>query len=670
MSVTYPIDLTTGAIATIEGALFDTMSSSATGTGTVHPFLRLQDSEQPRDGVEEAANNAPSLGGQLDAKFSTKWLSLLSLSSLAVVILPDDPLTPHNEAGQYFKFVLDVGEPGPSSLITLDEVRIFVSDQPDLYYDGVWHDASAGSVVDPTLVYDMDKTADASVLIDSKLFSGGNGKADLSLFVPVFSGGQYVYFYTKLSGAEGSFEEWGAILKANAGDVTLSGYKWEDTDGNGAWDAGEAGLAGWRINVDYTGDGVEDAYAVTDETGKYTLVIPGAQIGSTIGIWESQQDGWTVTSNSDDASNPTTFVLTSGGAAGTSGAAGPMNFGNFQLGSLSGYKYEDMNGNGVKDAEDHVLAGWTIQLFKDGLDTGLTAVTDENGLYSFGDLGPGMYTTAEVMQSGWYQTAASGAETITSGENDTEGNDFLNTRYGKLVVEKYKDLNGDGDLKDPGENVLFAGFTFKLTDLTTGTAVTVADGGAGDADMAKNGKVVFEGLLVGHEYKVEEVLPAGSPYFVTYVDNGCFIIDSSGEVEKAVFGNGRYEGLTLGYWSNKGLKSNDWDQYKPTDKFEQVFGVDLPTFKSGSKQITDAATANLTLLDALQTGGGDIAALLRQSTAALLNSVDEDVTYFYTKAQVIALVQDVFTAGGSYGLGDVETVKNLFAAQNELELFA
>ena len=78
---------------------------------------------------------------------------------------------------------------------------------------------------------------------------------------------------------------------------------------------------------------------------------------------------------------------------------------------LSGQKFADLNGNGVRDPGEPALPGWTIQL-----SNGATAVTDVNGYYYFMGLSPGLYTINEVNQPGWTQTApAGGSYNVTLG---------------------------------------------------------------------------------------------------------------------------------------------------------------------------------------------------------------------------------------------------------------
>jgi len=75
--------------------------------------------------------------------------------------------------------------------------------------------------------------------------------------------------------------------------------------------------------------------------------------------------------------------------------------------TISGIKWNDANGDGIKDAGESVLVGKTIylDLDEDGtLDVGEPNMpTDASGSYSF-TVAPGTYRVAEVVESGWQQT--------------------------------------------------------------------------------------------------------------------------------------------------------------------------------------------------------------------------------------------------------------------------
>ncbi len=90
-------------------------------------------------------------------------------------------------------------------------------------------------------------------------------------------------------------------------------------------------------------------------------------------------------------------------------------------GTIAGMKYNDSNGNRVKDPGETGLEGWTIRL--SGFDRHTqeavmrTNTTDANGNYVFTNLSPGAYVVSELNQPGWMPTT-SPLVSITLG-NDT-----------------------------------------------------------------------------------------------------------------------------------------------------------------------------------------------------------------------------------------------------------
>ena len=68
---------------------------------------------------------------------------------------------------------------------------------------------------------------------------------------------------------------------------------------------------------------------------------------------------------------------------------------------------------------------------------------------------------------------------------------------------------------------------------------------------------------------------------------------------------------------------------------------------------------NKTLLEALKTGGGKEKALGRHATAALLNAANPDVSYLFSQADIIALVQE------AYSTGKFNKIKDQLEEQNE-----
>jgi len=74
------------------------------------------------------------------------------------------------------------------------------------------------------------------------------------------------------------------------------------------------------------------------------------------------------------------------------------------LGSISGTKFNDLNGDGTKDVGEPGLKDWPIKLFDGGGGELASTKTDVNGLYSFESLTAGSYKVAEEAATGWIQT--------------------------------------------------------------------------------------------------------------------------------------------------------------------------------------------------------------------------------------------------------------------------
>lgn len=104
-----------------------------------------------------------------------------------------------------------------------------------------------------------------------------------------------------------------------------------------------------------------------------------------------------------------------------------VNFCNRGALSISGMKFNDLNGSGANESEPG-LDGWTINLEQPAGTVIKTATTTGGGFYSFDNLTPGTYIINEVLQAGWAQTypAATGTHTVVLVDSDSEDNDFGN----------------------------------------------------------------------------------------------------------------------------------------------------------------------------------------------------------------------------------------------------
>ena len=96
-------------------------------------------------------------------------------------------------------------------------------------------------------------------------------------------------------------------------------------------------------------------------------------------------------------------------------------------GIITGYKYKDVDQNGVVSGSDTPVPGWVIQLFDSGGNLISSQTTDFNGYYFFSGLAPGTYTVTEVPQAGWVMVnPASGSQTVVVSNLGVTQADFLN----------------------------------------------------------------------------------------------------------------------------------------------------------------------------------------------------------------------------------------------------
>lgn len=473
---------------TINNALFQqSLSNTSTGTGIFPAFVRIQ-----HNGTERGYNYdaAGGINPQFDEHTDAPHNRLIQLGDVPVVTIS-------GIAYRTFRLDLKESDGQTNELLSLDELRIFLtasSPVQNAYTDATNKITTADGAFAP--IYDLDNPAgvdnpntvedesDNWILLDSTL-SAGNGKGDMLALIPnsLFTGAnsQYVTLYSRFGlhgssvpGADtsASFEEWSYLtLDDGSGGltsiVTLEGQKFQDHNGNGVQDPGDGGIAGWHISVwlDSNGDGVkttdETRDIVTDAGGGWTyseavlnsvLADDGSVDGADGADWsasEVNQPGWTQTFGNAGYSGTFTAEDTVPG----------LDFGNFDNIDISGVKFYDFDADGVRDAGEPGINGWTF-----GIDTNGDTVPDvfattagdsaaTGGTFSFTNLGPGTYTVYELngLTGMWVATTSTtaGPFTASSGINVTT-HDFGNIKLaatGGFTLGFWSNPNGKAILQ-------------------------------------------------------------------------------------------------------------------------------------------------------------------------------------------------------------------------------
>ena len=188
-------------------------------------------------------------------------------------------------------------------------------------------------------------------------------------------------------------------------------------------------------------------------------------------------------------------------------------------GSISGFKFEDLDMDGMHDEGEPAWAGIAIELWKDGVLLSST-VTADDGSFVFEGLEDGEYEVREILPDGVANSAPlSVFVTVSEAQDVALEAPFLNYHIpggerGRITGTKFVDLDADGEL-DEGELGL-EGVVIRLFRVVSMPEVAVASALfagedtslVGEAMTGEDGTFSFEGLVDG-PYLVEEVVPEG-----------------------------------------------------------------------------------------------------------------------------------------------------------------
>ncbi len=273
----------------------------------------------------------------------------------------------------------------------------------------------------------------------------------------------------------------------------IGGLVFEDSNANGARDPGEPPLAGATVTLTPTSPPGSAQSSVSASNGTF--------------LFESLAAGIYILAQTPPAGFTQTFPAADGYTVTLSAGGSSLHndFGDFHgvlTGSLSGFVFNDANGNGVRDAGEVGMADVTVTLAPPPPGVTPTAVTAADGSFQFAGLPFGTYTLSETVPTGFKQTAPPPPGTITTTidvahPNITDllfGNQTLLARIFGLV---FVDTNGNGS-QDAGEGPQ-SGVTVRLTSAGGQTATKVT---------GTDGTFSFDGVSAG-TYTLSEVVPSG-----------------------------------------------------------------------------------------------------------------------------------------------------------------
>jgi hypothetical protein len=235
--------------------------------------------------------------------------------------------------------------------------------------------------------------------------------------VPTKGYGNHVTVSAGQTVSNANFGDEGAAVAtpsaSSTGGVYISGTVFNDANGNGQQDSGEAGIAGVTVFADANNNGVLDPgeiSAVTNSSGVYTLL--GVPDGAFI-IRQILPSGFKQTYPSNGYGNHITITGTQGVGNENFGdeasaVATPPATGSSTGGSITGTVFNDANGNGTLDSGEAGIGGVTV--YDDAnnngvLDAGeISTTTNSAGVYTFSGLSAGAYLIRQIVPSGDKQT--------------------------------------------------------------------------------------------------------------------------------------------------------------------------------------------------------------------------------------------------------------------------
>ena len=440
--------------------------------------------------------------------------------------------------------------------------------------------------------------------------------------------------------------------------------------------------------VSYTGSGTKDGhvtvtftYTGTTTTSGYAEIYYGLMIAAP-GVIPDQGKGSTDGANAWTGGSLQTTVDI-GGSGATSIQLAPSAI---IVGEISGMKFNDLNGDGVRDAngvdnilgnadDERGLSDWTIFLDTNGdgdLDPGeISTTTASDGTYSFSvtpdadklDSDNDPYLVREVQQAGWTQTTANPAAILITSIDPTEtGVNFGNQWQvrGIAIDKQFVDVNGNA-----GELANSVGDVINYQMLVTNTGNTALDNVQVSDPLLTNETFVSGDTDADGRLDVSETWTYTGSYTVTQAD-----LDGEGNA-----GSDHDIDNTATATADNTPSDDDSEQvplvYNPALNIEKAvypssqvarFEGDVITY-----QITVDNTGNVSLTGVTVTdpfaNAGSIQYL--SGDVDTDNKLDVDELWTYSAAHTVT--QAELTAGGNWDTnsdGKLDSLRNVATADS------
>ena len=301
-------------------------------------------------------------------------------------------------------------------------------------------------------------------------------------------------------------------------------------------DSGDTNLPGARVYVDLNGndqyDGNESS-AISDSLGNYSILVPAGSYT----VRQVVPPGYRLTTPVSGEINVT--------VVGTNTVSN-VNFGQEQLNlNATGVKWNDVNGNGLRDTGEGIITGVRLYLDLDGdkrIDIGEpSARTNDQGQYTLTFPGPGTYKIREVVDPGYVQTFPNAAmdfehTVVVTGNPAVDAVNVAGLNFGNKLTVDFGDApatyggggGGGGDSSAGFTTGLRLGANWDDEQASQYSATAAGDDAAGPLDINdvviddEDGVVFTRPLVRGsssNRVAVSAVNSTGaSAYFSAWVD--------------------------------------------------------------------------------------------------------------------------------------------------------
>ena len=452
--------------------------------------------------------------------------------------------------------------------------------------------------------------------------------------------------------------------------TSLSGFVYNDVNGDGVMETGGAGIRNAAITLTGTDDilgGVtmtaltssSGAYSFNLGSGNYKLTVhdPAGYVGG-VAVVGSQNIGFTGYDTYSLANDLyIDQIMLEPGADGTDN-----NFGELSAAVVSGTVWNDSaNNDGVKQAGEPVLSGVTVQLSGSddrANDVETSAKTNAQGAYAFASLRPGTYKLTVGQPTGYIPgkviagsepTVVASPPTLVGGQGQIQfsvdpgnigtGNNFAELRPASLSGYVWDDTANNNGVKQTGEPGI-AGVKLTLTGISDLGAITSVS-----AVTDTSGAYCFTNLRPG-TYTLTETQPPG------YTDGKEGIGTPGGTIGIGQFTNIVLAAGVSGANNNFGeIKSAIASQLvitmqpSPTAKAGTAFAVQpviIEEDQYGNVISGDSEHTVTVTLDSLGT-----ASVRGTTTVTFVNGVAAFSGLFYNKAETMNLVFSTNATGVS-----------------------